>query len=59
MGTMYYADFGDLIRKVPDISWTASEDSARMLAEIGVKPEKIRIVEGPSCKGERVRFARR
>jgi len=56
---MYYADFGDLIRKVPDISWTASEDSARMLAEIGVKPEKIRIVEGPSCKGERVRFARR
>ena len=27
-------------------------------AEIGVKAEKIRIVEGPNCDGERVRFAR-
>ena len=58
MGTMYYPDFGDLVRKVPDISWTASENSARMLAEIGVRPEKIRITEDPNCKGERVRFAR-
>jgi hypothetical protein len=30
-----------------------------MLAEIGVMREKIRIVEGPSCSGGRVRFARR
>jgi hypothetical protein len=30
-----------------------------MLAEIGVKAEKIRVVEGPSCSGERVRLARR
>jgi hypothetical protein len=30
-----------------------------MLAEIGVKPEKIRSIEGPSCKDERVRFSRR
>jgi hypothetical protein len=30
-----------------------------MLAEIGVKQEKIRMIEGPSCKGERMRFARR
>jgi len=30
-----------------------------MPAEIGVKAEKIRIVEGPSCSGERVRFGRR
>jgi hypothetical protein len=59
MGRMYYPDFRRLISEVPDISWTASENSARMLAEIGVKPEKIRIVEGPSCKSERVRFARR
>lgn len=59
MGTMYYPDFRRLISDVPDISWTASENSARVLAEIGVKPEKIRIIDGPSCKGERVRFARR
>jgi hypothetical protein len=27
-----------------------------MLAEIGVKPEKIRMIEGPSCKDERFGF---
>lgn len=58
MGTMYYPDFQRLISKVPDISWTATQNSARMLAEIGVKPEKMRLIEGPSCSGERVRFAR-
>ena len=32
------------------------EKIERMLAEIGVKQEKIRMIEGPSCKDERFGF---
>jgi hypothetical protein len=41
MGTMFYSDFQDLIKRNPNVYWIVNDYSEKQVLEIGVKPEKL------------------
>jgi hypothetical protein len=41
MGTMFYPDFQDLIKRNPNVYWIVNDYSQKQVLEIGVKPEKL------------------
>lgn len=41
MGTMFYSDFQNLIKRNPNVYWIVNDYSQEQVLEIGVKPERL------------------